>query len=132
MKKRLLYLILPIVALVLEILPYGAICNFANFEGEAFRRTYSYFSMIPFGYANFAPFLTGLITCVVVLLLLIYLFTAKSSIINATRIVLCVGVVISLCPLLFGISFFSIIGGLISLSLGIELFLLFAFKGKEH
>lgn len=132
MKKRLLYLILPIVALVLEILPYGAICNFANFEGEAFRRTYSYFSMIPFGYANFAPFLTGLITCVVVLLLLIYLFKAKSSIITATRIVLCVGVVISLCPLLFGISFFSIVGGLISLSLGIELFLLFAFKGKEH
>ena len=132
MKNRLLYLILPIVALVLEISPYGAICNFANFEGEAFRRTYSYFSMVPFGYANFAPFLTGLITCVVVLLLLIYLFTAKSSIITATRIVLCVGVVISLCPLLFGISFFSIVGGLISLSLGIELFLLFAFTGKEH
>ena len=33
MKKRWLYLILPLVTLVLEILPYGAVCNFANPEG---------------------------------------------------------------------------------------------------
>ena len=60
MKKRLLYLFLPIVTLILEILPYGAVCNFANPEGKPWRMTFSYFDLTPFGYANFAPFLTAI------------------------------------------------------------------------
>ena len=48
MKKRLLYVLLPIVTLILEILPYGAVCNFANPEGEPFRKTFSYFDLIIF------------------------------------------------------------------------------------
>ena len=56
MKKRLLYLILPLVTVILELLPYGAVCNFMNPEGDPWRETFSYFSLTPFGYANFAPF----------------------------------------------------------------------------
>ncbi|MBQ8620733.1 MAG: hypothetical protein IJ422_00280 [Oscillospiraceae bacterium] len=78
MKKRLLYLILPIVTLILEILPYSAVLNFmrpAATEGVPpgqFRELYSYFDMTPFGYANFAPLFTGIITCIILLLLVIY------------------------------------------------------------
>ena len=39
MKKRLTYLILPVVTLILEILPYGAVCQFANPEGAPWRET---------------------------------------------------------------------------------------------
>ena len=124
MKKRFLYLILPIVTLILEILPYGAVCNFANPEGEPWRKTFSYFDLTPFGYANFAPFITAIITCIVFLLLLIYYFTGKEKFVQIAKNILCAGVVVSFGPLLFGMDFFSILGLLISLSLIGEFLLL--------
>ena len=74
MKRKLLYLILPLITLVLEILPYGAVCNFADGYNKIHRVTYSYFDLTPFGYANFAPLLTAIISCGVIILLIIYLF----------------------------------------------------------
>ena len=71
MKKRFLYLIFPAVALILEILPFGAVCNFANPDGEPWRETFSYFSLTPFGYANAGPFITAVITCIVFVLLIL-------------------------------------------------------------
>ena len=125
MKKRITYLLLPIVTLILEILPYGAVCNFANPEGDPWRETFSYFDLTPFGYANFAPFLTAIITCIILALLLAYPFTGKTKTITVTKVLLCVGVVLSLCPLLFGINYFSLVGALITVSLIAELILLF-------
>ncbi len=125
MKKKMLYLILPIITLILEILPYGAVCNFANPEGEPWRKTFSYFDLTPFGYANFAPFLTAIITCAVFVLLLVYLFTNTYTVMTIAKGLLCVGVVCSLCPLFYGISFFSVTGALITLSLIAELTVLF-------
>lgn len=126
MKKRALYLIFPIAALVLEILPYGAVLNFANPEGDSWRKTFSYFDLTPFGYANFGPFLTAITTCIILIFLVVYLFTGKTKILSFTKMLLCVGVVLSLCPLLFGIHDFSIIGALITASLAAELVLIFA------
>lgn len=126
MKKRFLYLILPIITLILEILPYGAVCNFANPEGENWRKTFSYFNLTPFGYANFAPFLTALITCVVLILLLVNLFAYNPRTIKAVKALLYIGVVLSLCPLLYGINFFSAVGALITVSLIAESILIFA------
>lgn len=129
MKKRLLCFILPFFTLILELLPYGAVCNFANPDNDPWRETFSYFDLTPFGYANFAPFLTAITTCVILVLLLIYLFTGKTKTITATKVLLCVGTILSLCPLLFGISFFSVVGACITASLIAELVLLFvAFK----
>jgi len=128
MKKRLLTLIFPIITLFLEILPYGAVCNFANPEGKPWRETYSYFDLLPFGYANFAPFLTAIVTCAALVLLIIYLFAGNYGLIKAARWVLCTGVVLSLCPLLLGIRFFSLVAALITASLIAELILLFAVR----
>ena len=125
MRKRLLYLLLPVITLILEILPYGAVCNFANPEGESWRRTFSYFDMTPFGYANFAPLLTAMTTCAILAFLLVYLFTDRRRIIRITRVSLCVGILLSLCPLLYGIRFFSLVGALITVSLIAEWVLLY-------
>lgn len=38
MKKRFLYLLLPIITLILEILPYGAVCIFAPSPTEQVKR----------------------------------------------------------------------------------------------
>lgn len=124
-KKKLLYLILPIITIFLQILPYGAVCNFANPEGNPWRRTYSYFSLTPFGYANFAPLLTAIGTCVIAILLILYCFTGKDSIVKTAKVLLCVSVVLSLCPLVFGINYFSVVGVLVTITLIAELFLLY-------
>ena len=132
MKKRLLYLILPIVTLILEILPYGAVLNFmrppASGQDDApighFRELYSYFDLTPFGYANFAPFITAIITCTVLLLMVVYCLTGNLKWASAAKNVLYVCTAISLCPLLYGIHFFSVVGGLITAALIAELLLL--------
>ena len=99
MKNRLICLILPIITLILEILPYGAVCNFAAPAEDGsigrFRELYSYFDLTPFGYANFAPFITALITCIIAVLLMIYCFTGSFSIVKFVKIVLCVAVFVS-------------------------------------
>ncbi len=121
MKKRLLYLLFPVIALILEILPYGAVCVFAAGPDGRIRRTYSYFDLIPFGYANFAPLLTAIVTCAILALLIIYLFAEKPRVLAATKVLACVGAVLSLCPL-----YYSLVGVLISICLFSEVFLLFS------
>lgn len=131
MKKRFLYLILPILTLVLEILPYGVVCNFAhqNIDGTigTTKSLYSYFDLFPWGYATFSPFITAILTCVFFLLLIIFCISRKSGVLLVAKTVLCVCVVFSLCPLIFG---FSIVGGLISVSLIVE-FILLSLKLKQ-
>ena len=64
-----------------QALPMGAVCTFAISPTERVRETFSYFSLIPFGYANFAPLITAILTVVVLLLSLISL--KKDSVFNA-------------------------------------------------
>lgn len=131
-KKRLLYLILPVITLILEILPYGAVCNFANPEGAPWRETFSYFDMTPFGYANFAPLITAIITCLIFGLLVVHCITGKQGWAVKAKNILYVGTVFSLGPLVFGINYFSIVGALITASLLAELlFLQFTLKPAE-
>ncbi len=54
-------------ALILEILPVGAVMAFASPDGPRFS-TFSFFSLVPVGYANFIPFLTGILTALALLL----------------------------------------------------------------
>ena len=124
MRKRFLYLILPIITLVLEILPYGAVCVFAPSPTERVKETFSYFDMTPFGYANFAPFFTAIITCLIFVMLLV--FCIKGNVRTAIRAknILYVAVVMSLGPLFFGIAYYSLVAALITLSLVAELVLL--------
>lgn len=131
MKKKLRYLIFPAAALILELLPYGAVCNFANPEGEAWRSTYSYFDLLPFGYANFAPFLTAVTSCVLTVLLAVYAVSGGDRLLKAARWLMCVAVLLSLCPLLLGLRYYSIVGGLISAALLAGLLMLFRAPGRD-
>lgn len=116
MRKKLITLCILLCTLVLEILPYGAVCKFANPEGPPHRATYSYFSMIPYGYANFAPLITAILTCVLLLIVLISIIF-KKAIGKKTAILAGIASLISLCPMLYGLDDYSIVGALISLCL---------------
>lgn len=128
MKKRFLYLILPIITLILEILPYGAVLNFARPATDGsighFRELYSYFDLMPFGYANFAPFITVIISCLVFLLVAIYCVKGNIRVAAKARNILYVAAVMSLGPLVLGVRYFSAVGGFITLTLIVELLLL--------
>lgn len=124
MKKRFLYLLLPIITLVLEILPYGAVCIFATSPTERIKETFSYFDLIPFGYANFAPLLTAITTCLIFLLLIVFWIKGNIRIAIKAKNILYVAIVLSLGPLIYGVAYFSLVAGLITLSLIAELLLL--------
>ncbi|MBQ1233932.1 MAG: hypothetical protein IIX86_10420 [Clostridia bacterium] len=115
--KKIFALIASLTALILEILPYGAVCNFATPPGEPpLRLTYSYFSLVPFGYANFAPFTVAILTCALLVLMIVYVFISQ----RLHMPVLCVSAaaaLLSLAPLLLGISYYSPVALCISLCL---------------
>ena len=113
MKKKMITLALLLSVLVLEILPYGAVLNFANPEGDTWRKTYSYFSLIPYGYANFGPLITAVLTCVLLIIIILSIILKKDW--NKTiSVISVIATLTSLAPLMFGFSNFSIIGAMIS------------------
>ena len=114
MKKKMITLALLLSALVLEILPYGAVCNFANPEGPPHRVTYSYFSMMPFGYANFGPLITAILTCVLPVFVVIYLFQPRKGLNTAILNVDGFATATSLLPLMFGFDYITVIGVIIT------------------
>ena len=127
MKKKIIMLCIALTTLVLEILPYGAVCKFANPDGEPWRRTYSYFDLTPFGYANFSPFIVAILTCVLIAMIVISLLTKKQMRMPILAISV-IAAILSLSPLLFGIRFFSIVGALITITLAINAVIAFLKK----
>ncbi len=115
--RKIPLLALSVILIVLEALPYGAICNFATDEGEPLRMTFSYFDFIPFGYANFGPFLTALISVLLLATLVISFFKSSKRLDGAILILSLVGVFTSLMPLFSGIRYVSVLGVMITIVL---------------
>ena len=113
MKKKIITLALLLSAFILETLPYGAVCNFANPEGEPFRKTYSFFSMIPYGYGDFGPLITAILTCILLVIIVLSILLKKDWS-RSISIISAIATLASLAPLMFGISSFSLVGAMIS------------------
>ena len=116
-KSKDLMLIISVVVLVLEILPYGAVCNFANPDGNPIKNIYSYFDLTPFGYANFGPFITAILTCVLVVLSIVFFAKSRKKLSRTIQVISGVSVFTSILPIIYGISYISVIGVIISLLL---------------
>ena len=127
-KKSLLLLILPVMTVILELLPWGVVLNFANPEGEPYRRTYSYFSLTPYGYANFSPFITALLTCAILILIFTYIAKPRSVLYKVISLISIIAFIISLAPLLYGIRNFTVIGAFISVLLLLHCCLIFIIR----
>ena len=116
--KKVCLAVLPALTIVLELLPLGAVCIFATSPTERVRETFSYFSLIPFGYANFTPLITAILTVVILLLSLISL--KKDSVFNALFVLSIITAIISLMPLMYGLNNYSLVGALITIALVTE------------
>ena len=115
--EKSLFVVLPLATLILELLPNGVVLNFANPEGEPWRRTYSYFSLTPFGYANVGPFITAILTCILLVLVAVYLFKPRNGLNTAILNVSGFATAASLMPLMFGFDYITVIGVIITLLL---------------
>lgn len=107
-KYKFFVLIYLVVLLVLEALPYGAVCIFAGENGEAFKETYSYFSLIPYGYANFGPFLTAMLTVVLSVFSIVRLIKESKAINNICSFLSSVALFTSVLPLLPGFNHWTV------------------------
>ena len=62
--KKICLVVFSALTIVLELLPCGTVCIFATSPTERVKETFSYFSLTPFGYANFAPLITATLSIV--------------------------------------------------------------------
>ncbi len=120
MRKRILLAILPVVAVIFEALPYGAVLRFASEAERIDIHTYSYFDLTPYGYANFGPLLTAILTVIILILALIYVFLPKKKLKSAITVVSLIAVITSLMPLMFGVAYFTPIAVVITVLLFCE------------
>ena len=116
--KKISLVVFPALTIVLEALPMGAVCTFAISPTERVRETFSYFSLIPFGYANFAPLITAILTVVVLLLSLIS--RKKNNVLNAVFVFSFIAAIVSLLPLMYGLNYYTPVGAFITIALAAE------------
>lgn len=121
--KQYLALPAPILAFILELTPYGAALYFAPSPTERVRYTYSFFDLTPWGYANFFPFLTALLTCAVLLLSLWVAIRKTGAPLKAIAVLSGVAAVMSLLPIIYGVEYVTWIGVTVSLLMIAELVL---------
>ncbi len=111
-----------IAALLLEALPNGVIMWWAAPPDEPLKSSmYSYFAMTPFGYAHFSPLITAVLTAAMTIFTIVVIILGKrlTKPQNALFVCIIVTAAISVCPVLYGFKYVTVIGVLITLMLGI-------------
>lgn len=118
--------------LVLEILPYGAILVFAPNPENRICKTYSYFNLLPFGYGNFPPFFTAILTCVLISVIVVMLFKKSLKIRKNAFLLSITTAIVSLLPVVLGLEYYSIVGIMITILLTVEAFVLMVIKPPSN
>ena len=116
--KKISLILIPIIAIVLETLPSGVAMMFAASPSERVTETFSYFSLLPLGYANFVPLFVAIITCIILLLALISL--KKINFVKYVFLLSLTGIIFSIMPIMAGIDYLTYPGVGITLLLTME------------
>ena len=93
-KHRILAVILPLAAFVLELLPLGAALRFGHMQTETgsviYRlQGYSYFDLMLPGYGNFGPFIAGLLTTLTLIFAGIYALSERKWLLHVCAVRRC-------------------------------------------
>lgn len=131
-KRKIAMTILSVLTLIFEILPYGAVCVFSDGETE-YRRTFSYFSLVPYGYANFSPLITAVFSCVILVLCVILCFRKSQRLSKALATLSGLAAVISFMPFFigFGFRFYGVCAAAITALLAVIFILALSVKNGE-
>ena len=117
-RKRLVLLLFPLAALVLEILPFGVRMVFAPSPERRAVAHYAWFHGLPFGYGVFGPFIASLLT---VGLFLAALLTWNQKKRVAVPVLAAAALLAGLSPLFYVPECFTVCGGFICALLAAEL-----------
>ncbi len=115
MKKKSVVSLFIVAAVILEALPYGAKLTFGLENGETKEELFSYFSLTPYGYANFLPLITSILTCVLLVISIVVLFRNSEKLKNAFKILAIITFAVASISLAF--MNFTVTAALISLML---------------
>ena len=134
MKKiRFLLPICPLAAVILELLPYGVVLRFGQPDGEPIRQTFSYFSLIPYGYATFSPLITAVMSSMLLILALAAVTRPRAKRLRANGNLAAVAAVLSIAPwVMRGSAYFTAIGGLVTLLLALHTVLIIVLLRKKE
>ena len=98
-----------IIALVLAILPWGVKMNFMSSPGNVITNYYSYFSLIPVGYAIVGPFITAISLCLIVLLTVLFYLSHSRLASQACIFLVGVSIIASIISLFISVTPINII-----------------------
>lgn len=131
-KRKIAMTVLSVLTVILEILPYGAVCVFSDGVTE-YRETYSYFDLRPFGYANFSPLVTAVLSCVILVLCIILCFRKSKKLNKALATLSGLAAVISFVPFLMGLGFrfYGVCAAAITVLLAVIFILALSVKKRE-
>lgn len=105
-KRPFVLLAITVMILILEIIPYGAVLEFAHMTPEltvdCYRQYFSYFDPIVYGYGHFGPLLTAVLTCLLAVVTVISVFLENRAVRIALRVVSVLTLLFSLTPMLTG------------------------------
>ena len=118
-KQSIIVFAVLIVILVLELLPYGIVLEFAHISPDLsisyYEQHFSYFDLIVYGYGNVGALFTAILTCVLLVISIINLLVNNDKIKTTIKIVSLIALVASLAPLI--VNSYSVLGGAISILL---------------
>lgn len=118
-KRSIIVFAVLIVILVLELLPYGIVLEFAHISPDLsisyYEQHFSYFDLIVYGYGNVGALFTAILTCVLLVISIINLLVDNDKIKTTIKIVALIALVASLAPLI--VNCYSVLGGAISMLL---------------
>ena len=118
-KKSFILLAITISILILELLPYGAVLEFAHMSPELtlgyYEEHFSYFDPMVYGHGHFGPLLTAVLTCMLAVITVIAVFFENRAVRIALRVVSVLTLLFSLTPMLTGC--YSPVGMVISVLL---------------
>ena len=134
MKKiRFLLPVCPLAAVMLELLPYGVVLRFGQPDGEPIRQTFSYFSLMPYGYATFSPLITAVMSSVLLILALAAVIRPRAKRLRANGNLAATAAVLSIAPwVMRGFPYFTAIGGLVTLLLALHTVLIIVLLRKKE
>ncbi len=100
-KKNIIVWFSVLISVFLEALPYGAKLKFGLDNGEIKEEFFSYFSLTPYGYANFLPFITAVLTCVLFVMSLVLIFRNYAKLKKAFIILAVITFAVSIISFVF-------------------------------
>ncbi|MBQ4112853.1 MAG: hypothetical protein IJD38_08660 [Clostridia bacterium] len=105
-KRPFVLLAITVTILILELLPYGAVLEFAHMSPDLtlgyYEQHFSYFDPIVYGYGHIGPLITAVSTCILAVFAVVAVFLEGRAVRIALRVASLLTLLFSLTPMLTG------------------------------